>query len=67
MSKGPVINGEQYDTVVFRVTEWDDKGRPSKALIGYDDTTFDLRDDAVSREFLVGFLKHDCVQPQTRN
>lgn len=64
--KGCVIKGEQYALVVLRITEWDAHGRPSKATIGYDDTTFRL-DDGTPNEFLTAFVKQDCVQPRTRN
>lgn len=67
MSRGPRINGKLYDLVVLRVLEWDAKGRPSKAVIGYDDTTFDLRDDQVSREFMTAFVPFDMTKPQSRN
>lgn len=63
--KGPIINGDQYQLVVLRVHEWDALGRPSKVEVGYDDTTFDLRDDAVSRHFITAFVKTDCVTPKT--
>lgn len=57
---------KQYDLVVLRVTGWDDKGRPSQAIIGYDDTTFDLTDDSVSREFLTAFVPTDATKPKGR-
>lgn len=47
---------KEYGLVVLRVTKHDEHGRPSEAVIGYDDTTFDLSDDNVSREFMTAFV-----------
>jgi hypothetical protein len=60
------IKGKTYTLVVLRVTEWDALGRPSKAVIGYDDTTFDLRDDAVSREFMTAWVLDSMTTPRTK-
>lgn len=64
---GAIINGKRYSLVVLRLTAWDDKGRPSQATIGYDDTVFDLADENVSREFATAlipeqFTKHQSVR-----
>lgn len=56
------VGGKAYRLVVLRIMEWDEKGRPSKAIIGYGDTTFDLRDDSVSREFITGFVNADATE-----
>ena len=70
MAKGKApklrINGKPYRLVVLRVLEWDELGRPSKCIVGYDDTTFDLRDEKVSREFMTAFVLEDMTKPQTR-
>lgn len=55
---------KEYTLVVLRITGWDDKGRPSQAIIGYDDTTFDLTDDSVSREFATAFIPSKVIEPK---
>lgn len=64
--KGPIINGEQYQIVVLRILEWDAAGRPSKAEIGYDDTTFRLDDAEKPNHFLTAFVKAESVKAATR-
>jgi hypothetical protein len=61
------IRGKLHKLVVLRVLEWDELGRPSKVIVGYDDTTFDLRDDSVSREFFTAFVPAEMAAPKTRN
>lgn len=61
------IRGKDYRLVVLRVVEWDREGRPSKAIIGYDDTPFDLRDDSVSREFMTCYVPRDCTMPKRKD
>lgn len=61
------IRGKQYRLVVLRVTGWDSEGRPSQATIGYDDTSFDLRDDKVSREFLTAYVSVEGTTPQSKS
>jgi hypothetical protein len=56
---------KDYSLVVLRVTAWDAKGRPSAAVIGYDDTTFDLTDDKVSREFVTAFMPTNMTETKT--
>lgn len=60
--KGPIINGKPHDLVVLRVLEWDDKGRPSKAEIGYDDTTFRLDDPEKPNEFITAFAAAESLK-----
>lgn len=57
------IAGKDYQLVVLRITGWDDKGRPSVAIIGHDDTTFDLADDKLSREFMTAFIPAHMAEP----
>lgn len=66
MARGRQIKGRDYVLVVLRVHEWDEQGRPSKCTIGYDDTSFDLRDDAVSREFITAYVPAEMTTPRTR-
>ena len=66
MARNRQIKGEMYNLVVLRVHEWDEQGRPSKCTIGYDDATFDIRDDAVSREFMTCFVPEKMTTPRTR-
>lgn len=63
--KGPVINGEQYLLVLLRIIDRDDMGRPNKVILGYDDSTFDLKDPTVSNEFITAFIKEDLIKPKT--
>ncbi len=65
--KGPIINGKQHDLVVLRILEWDDAGRPSKASIGYDDSSFRLDDQKLPNEFLTAFVVADSVKPRSTN
>lgn len=65
--KHPLINGKPYTLVVMRVIEWDEKGRPSKCIVGHDDTTFDLRDDKVSREFMTAFIPAEMHEPRVKH
>lgn len=62
---GAIINGKPYKLVVLRVMAWDDKGRPSQAQIGYDDTVFDISDDNVSREFMTALIPEQMTKPQS--
>ena len=64
--KGPLINGKEYNFVVLRVLEWDDMGRPSKVIVGYDDTTFDLTDESLSREFYTCLVPEEMTKPKHR-
>lgn len=66
MARSRQIRGKQYSLVVLRVLEWDEQGRPSKCIVGYDDTSFDLRDDAVSREFMTCYVLEEMTTPRTR-
>jgi hypothetical protein len=61
------IRGKAHKLVVLRVLDWDELGRPSKCIVGYDDTTFDLRDESVSREFMTAYVPEEMVKPRTRN
>lgn len=56
------IKGKDYVLVVLRITDWDDKGRPSAATIGWDDSTFDLRDPKVSREFMTAWVPAEMAK-----
>jgi hypothetical protein len=47
------IKGKPHSLVVLRVLEWDEKGRPSKCVIGYDDTTFRIDDETPNEFFTV--------------
>lgn len=67
MRKKPLINGKPHSLVVLRVLEWDELGRPSKVIVGYDDTTFDLKDDKVSREFWTCFVPEDMIKTHRKN
>lgn len=49
--------------VVLRVHAWDAQGRPSSVEVGYDDSTFDLRDDMVSREFMTAWVLEEMTKP----
>lgn len=64
--KGPVINGKQHSLIVLRVLEWDDSGRPSKCLIGYDDTVFKL-DDGQPNVFLTAFVYDEAVSKAAKH
>jgi len=56
------IKGKEYSLIVLRVLEWDDQGRPSKTIIGYDDTTFRL-DDGTPNHFITAFVPVDQTKP----
>lgn len=60
---GPIINGEEYTLIVLKVVERDERGRPSKVQVGYDDTTFNVAD---GDEFLTAFVKTQTVTPKVR-
>lgn len=60
------IRGKSYRLVVLRVAEWDPQGRPSKVIVGYDDTTFDLRNDQESREFWTCYVPEEMAKPHTK-
>lgn len=64
---GPIINGQSYSLILLRVLEWDEKGRPSKCVVGYDDTTFKIGDQSVSDEFITAFVLEAATTPRTRN
>jgi hypothetical protein len=56
MKKSPIIeiNGVEHHLVVMKVTDHDAKGRPSAAVIGYDDTTFKLEG---GEEFITAWVR----------
>lgn len=56
MAKKIHINGKPHSLVVLRITDWDEAGRPSKCVIGYDDTTFNVADPAQSNHFMTCFV-----------
>lgn len=60
------VNGKDHSAVVLRVTDWDEKGRPSKVVVGYDDTVFDLRDESQSREFYTALVPTVMTARRTR-
>lgn len=66
MSRGKAIGGKRYKLVVLRAVEWDEQGRPSKVIVGYDDTTFDLSDDKVSREFWTCYVPDGMLKRHTK-
>ena len=51
MSRGVSVGGKRYRMVVLRAIEWDEQGRPSKVLVGYDDTTFKVDGNRLENEF----------------
>lgn len=57
------IRGKTYSLVLLRILEWDAQGRPSKCVIGHDDTTFNLRDENLPREFMTAYVLADMVEP----
>lgn len=61
------IKGKDYSIVILRVIERDGSGRPSKCVIGYDDTTFRLDDPKVSNEFITAFVPTDVIKKVTRH
>ena len=58
------VNGKRYTLVVLRPCEWDQSGRPSKAEIGYPDTTFRLDDQTKANEFLTAFVPEAAATPK---
>ena len=62
-----VIGDKEYTLVVLRVLEKDGKGRPSRALVGYDDTTFRLDDPALPNEFVTAWVPSECVRATPPN
>lgn len=56
------IRGETYELVVLKVLERDELGRPSKVLIGYDDTTFKV---GGGEEFFTAYVYQSSVKPRT--
>lgn len=61
------IKGKDYSLVILRVLEWDANGRPSKCVIGYDDTTFKLNDPKQSNHFITAFVPVDNIKKQARH
>lgn len=59
------IKGKLYRLVILRITAWDEAGRPKEAVVGYDDTTFDLREG--STEFMTAFIPVDMAKGQRRD
>lgn len=60
------IKGETYKLVVLRIVEWDPHGRPSKAVIGYDDTTFRLDDTQQPNEFMTAFVPEKMCKAHSK-
>lgn len=60
------IRGKDYVLVVLRVHSWDALGRPASVEVGYDDSRFDLRDDLVSREFMMAWVPAIMAEPDPK-
>ena len=56
-AKGP--DGKPYRLVLFKVLSRDSQGRPSKCVVGYDDTEFTI---AQGDEFITGFVPAHVIQ-----
>ena len=61
MSREREIKGQVHTLVLLRVLEWDDQGRPSKCIVGYDDTEFRIDNDQVSNEFMTAYVPKDMT------
>ena len=53
------IRGEEYALVVLKITGRDRHGRPSAAVIGYDDTSFHVED---GDEFITAWVKAEFTR-----
>lgn len=65
--KGPIVNGKQYNVVVLRPVEWDEQGRPTKVIVGYDNEKFRLDDPNLVNEFYTAFVPEKMTEPKARN
>ena len=65
--KGPTINGKPHSLIVMRVLERDEQGRPSKCIVGYDDTSFRLDDPGLPNEFMTAFVPTEMINKRTIN
>jgi hypothetical protein len=61
------IRGKEYTLVVLRITGWDEKGRPQTCVVGWDDTTFNLADENLSREFMTAWVPVVMAEPRRRH
>lgn len=63
------IKGQLYHgPVIFKVLKWDEFNRPSEVVIGYDDSTFDLKG---GEHFFTGYIDasavRDAVDPKAKS
>lgn len=47
-----------YGPIVLKVESWDSLGRPSKVVVGYDDTVFEIQN---GDEFITAFISSAAV------
>lgn len=67
MSGNRTIRGKEYSLVVLRILEWDENGRPSKCIIGHDDTVFRLSDQSEENHFLTAYVPTDMIRKATKH
>ena len=67
MAQSRNIKGKTYSLIILRILEWDAHGRPSKCVLGYDDTTFRLDDPKQSNHFLTAFVDADMIKKATQH
>ena len=57
--KKRTIKGRDYVMVVLKTLEKDEFGRPTKVVVGYDDTVFNLEG---GEEFYIGFVSATALE-----
>jgi hypothetical protein len=67
MSKRVKIAGKKYALVVLRVKEFDEKGRPSMVMVGYDDTVFRVDDEKQSNDFYTCLVPEEMLKTSSIN
>lgn len=65
--KTVTIGGKIHALIVLRILEWDEQGRPSKAIIGHPDTVFRLDDPNQPNEFLTAFVSQEMLEKQRKD
>lgn len=57
------IKGEMHSQILLLVTARDGLGRPIRAKLGYDDTTFELKG---GEEFITAWVPSHTIEPTTK-
>jgi hypothetical protein len=58
------IAGREHQLILLKITNRDEKNRPSEAIIGHDDTTFNIQG---GEEFVTAWVPTETMKPRVAN